>query len=231
MKRKIFILSMLIGTGVVLITSCSKDDEDAPVVSVTGPTSIEVSLNSPDWEDLGATAHDEEDGDITTVTSDAGPTNPNTDMVGTYTITYSATDAAGNVGTAIRTIRVKNDAEDFAGMYNVYDTVPGLAFTYPQEISVDNTQNNRVHFNRFADYANNTTIYANKTTGGELEIPVQTTGDIGSGSGACDVLPHEFKSTDFTSTTHGFILKYTDEKISADTCGSFTAGTATYTRQ
>ncbi len=219
------------GTGIVLMTGCSKDDETAPVITLTGASSLEISLNSPDWTDLGATAEDDEDGP-TTVTSDASSTNPNTDLVGTYTITYTSTDAAGNVATAVRTIRVKNDAEDFAGTYDVYDTIPGIsAFIYTQEITVDNTVNNKVHFSRFADYANNSNIYANKNGSGDLEIPLQTAVDIGSGSGSCDVATHKFSSTGFTGTTTGFILQYIDEISSPSTCIGTTTGTATYTLQ
>ena len=41
---------------------------------------------------------------------------------GTYTVTYSATDAAGNVGTATRTIHVVNDAEYLAGTYTTTES-------------------------------------------------------------------------------------------------------------
>src|SRR4051812_26977991 len=93
------------GMAVIFLKSCSKDDTAAPNVSVTGATSEVVSLQGT-WTDAGATATDDEDGTVS-VTSDASTTNPNLNKVGTYTITYSATDAAGNTGTAIRTVRVK----------------------------------------------------------------------------------------------------------------------------
>ena len=50
------------------------------------------------WTDAGATADGGE-----TVTSSG---TVDTSTVGTYTITYSATDAAGNTGTATRTVTV-----------------------------------------------------------------------------------------------------------------------------
>ena len=231
MKKNILLLSLLVlGIGTTLtFTGCSKDDTTGPVVTVTGATSIELSLNSGTWTDLGATASDDEDGTVI-ATSDASSTNPNTNLVGTYTITYSATDAAGNVGSAIRTIRVKNDAENFAGNYNVHDTVPGAHFTYTQTITVDNSLNNRVHFNRFGDYANNTSIYATKLGNGTLEIPNQTAVDIGTGTG-CDVSTHQFSSISYTAITNGFVLVYNDEITSGGGCNATTTGTATYTRQ
>lgn len=230
MKKNILLLSLVVlGIGTTLtFTGCSKDDTTGPVVTITGATSIELSLNSGTWTDLGATATDDEDGTVI-ATSDASSTNPNTNAVGTYTITYLATDAAGNVGSAIRTIRVKNDAENFEGSYNVHDTVPGAVFTYTQTITADNTENNHVHFNRFGDYANNTGIYAIKQGNGTLQIPSQTAVDIGTGTG-CNVSTHQFSSTSFTSTSNGFVLVYIDQ-ITSSGCTATTTGTATYTRQ
>ena len=72
-------------------------DTTAPVVTVTGDTSVTVELGST-YTDAGATA----DGGETVTTS--GSVDVNT--VGTYTISYSATDAAGNEGTATRTVTV-----------------------------------------------------------------------------------------------------------------------------
>lgn len=230
MKRNILVILLLMGIGIsVTFTSCTKDDVSAPVVSITGATSIVLSLNSGAWTDLGATAEDDEDGTLI-ASSDASSTNPNTNLAGTYTITYSATDAAGNEGTAIRTIRVKNDAENFAGTYSVHDTVPGAVFHYDQTITVNNIENNRIHFSRFGDYANNTTIFAHKLGSGALEIPLQTAIDIGSGTGTCDIATHQFSSSAFTALTNGFIIVYTDAISSPGSCAATTTGTATYTK-
>jgi hypothetical protein len=230
--RKNFFLSTLAAitlTGLIL-TGCSKDDTTPPVITLNGSASVEVSLNSGAWTDPGATAEDDEDGTLT-VSSDASSTNPNTNLVGTYTITYTAQDAAGNVEIATRTVRVKNDAEDFEGTYSVHDTVPGFVFNYSQTITADNSVNNKIHFNRFADYANNTAIFANKLGNGSLEIPLQTAVDIGSGTGTCDIATHQFSSSAFTSTSNGFILSYTDAITAPGACIGSTTGVATYTKQ
>jgi hypothetical protein len=232
MKKNILPILLVASAAVVLtISSCSKDDTTAPVVTLVGPASIELSLNSAAWSDLGATANDDEDGDISaSITSDASSTNPNVNRVNFYTITYTATDKAGNIGSATRSIYVKNDADDYAGSYNVHDTVPGFVFNYTQEITIDSTENNRIHFSRFGDYANNTSIYATKQGSGNIQIPLQTTPtDIGTGTG-CNVSTHQFSSTASTATSNGFILNYTDA-ITTSGCTGTTNGTATYTRQ
>ncbi|HNQ62183.1 MAG TPA: DUF5011 domain-containing protein, partial [Bacteroidia bacterium] len=168
MKKLIISLSFAtMMLSIAFFTSCSKDDTTPPIVTLLGDASIELSLNTASWTDPGATATDDEDGTVS-VSSDNSSSNPNLNLVGTYTVTYTAVDAAGNVGTAVRTIRVKNDAEGFAGTYAVHDTCPGFVFNYTQVITIDETLNNRVHFNKFADYANNTGIYANRLGNGSL---------------------------------------------------------------
>ena len=77
-------------------TWISNPDIVAPVITVT-PGTDTVEQGST-WTDAGATA----DGGETVNVS--GTVDINT--VGTYTITYTATDASGNVGTATRTVTV-----------------------------------------------------------------------------------------------------------------------------
>ena len=68
----------------------------APVITVTSGTDTVERGNT--WTDAGATADTGE-----TVTA-SGSVDIST--AGSYTITYTATDAAGNVGTATRTVTV-----------------------------------------------------------------------------------------------------------------------------
>ena len=83
-------------TALVVTSYTTTADITAPVIAVTsGTDSIEVGST---WTDAGANADGGE-----TVTSTGEVT---TGVAGTYTITYSATDAAGNTGTATRTVTV-----------------------------------------------------------------------------------------------------------------------------
>ena len=89
----------------IFIIACNNDDNDsmAPVVTLIGESSITVSQSST-YVDAGATAIDNQDGDLTSsivTTSDL-----DTSTLGTYTVVHSVSDAAGNVGSASRQVGV-----------------------------------------------------------------------------------------------------------------------------
>ena len=73
-------------------------DTTAPVVTVTGDNPL-VLAEGDTFTDPGATAEDDVDGELeVTASGTVGERD------GSYTITYTATDAAGNVGTATREV-------------------------------------------------------------------------------------------------------------------------------
>ncbi len=227
MKRKILFASTLLAAGTLfLVSSCSKEedsDSTRPVITLSGSSSEEVSLGTL-YTDAGATATDDKDGSVS-VTSDYSTNNPNINRVNSYTITYTASDAAGNTATATRTVRVKNDAEGYVGTYTVTDTCDGLALApFTQNIYVDSTTNNRIHFTKFANYTNNTGIYATRFPGDDhFEIPFQAANSIGTGAGACDVTDHTFVSTAGSFTiVNGSVYKitYTDAITTGGCLGS-----------
>ncbi|MDI3480130.1 MAG: trimeric autotransporter adhesin, partial [Rikenellaceae bacterium] len=113
MKKMRNLLALAI-IGSVLFVSCG-DDTTKPVVTLKGASDTTIVLNST-WTDPGAIAEDDEDGVITDIQV-TGTVNVN--LTGTYVITYSATDAAGNTGTKSRTVRVRNTADGWAGSYSV----------------------------------------------------------------------------------------------------------------
>ena len=76
-------------------------DPDVPVVTLNGVANITIPLNDTYTEE-GATALDASDGVISV--SITGTVDTST--AGTYTVTYSATDSSGNVGTKTRTVTV-----------------------------------------------------------------------------------------------------------------------------
>ena len=77
-------------------------DTVAPVITIIGGTPITITVGTT-YTDLGATAIDNIDG-TTTVTILSNDVN--TSATGTYSVVYSATDLAGNIATAMRTVNV-----------------------------------------------------------------------------------------------------------------------------
>jgi len=215
MKKQILSASALALLTVSLVfTGCKKDDTTAPVVTVTGgnPT---ISLQGT-YSELGATATDDEDGAVTASASGTVDVN----HTGTYTITYTATDAAGNTGTATRTVTVKNDAQALAGTYNVSEVCDGVTSTpFTQTVTVSETVNNRIGFSKFANYSNNTSIYA-MVTGTSITLPSQTATSIGTNNGGtCDVANHTFaSSTSSTISGSNFVLNFTDVLTGPGAC-------------
>lgn len=170
MKNKISILSLL-AAGILMTTSCKKDDVSSPLVTITG-NDMTVSLQGT-FTDPGATANDDEDGAITPVVT--GVVNLN--LKGNYILTYSATDAAGNTGTATRKVTVVNDVDYLNGAYNVTGT-PG-AYAYSHTLTASPTFNKRFTFGKLGDYANNTGIYAD-VVGNNITLPTQTASQVGN---------------------------------------------------
>ena len=79
-------------------------DTTAPVITVTGanPTTVEQGAI---YTDAGATATDTVDGSVTVVTTGS----VDTATAGTYILTYTATDNAGNVATKTRAVIVPSN--------------------------------------------------------------------------------------------------------------------------
>ena len=77
-------------------------DSTKPVISLNGAATLELTVGDT-YTEAGATATDDVDGTVTVTTTGS----VNTTTAGTYTITYTAKDAAGNTATATRTVTVK----------------------------------------------------------------------------------------------------------------------------
>lgn len=94
-------------TLVILNTFEKKDEENhKPVITLLGDSSVTLFINAS-YTDPGATASDEEDGDITDDIVVGGDT-VNANTVGTYVITYNVSDSDGAAANQItRTVRVE----------------------------------------------------------------------------------------------------------------------------
>jgi hypothetical protein len=79
-------------------------DTTPPTITVLNRASVTINQNQS-YVDAGATASDAVDGDLTDQITVNNPVN--TASPRTYTVTYTVTDASGNMATATRTVTVK----------------------------------------------------------------------------------------------------------------------------
>jgi hypothetical protein len=210
MKKNIAILSALtLLTCSSIFTSCKKDDITPPVVTMTGGDQT-ISLGAT-FTDPGASANDNKDGAISVTTTGVVDIN----HTGVYQITYSATDAAGNTGTAVRNVTVINDLDAMTGVYSC--TLNPGPVTYTQTINASSTVNRRLIFGTFGDYyyysggvktgALNT-IYAdvnNTGTTSPITLPSQTSIQVGN-----PATDRTFSGTGARVSASTFNLSYTE---------------------
>ena len=78
-------------------------DKTKPVIKLKGSSTITINVGDK-FEDPGATAMDDKDGDLTDKIKVSGTVNTN--RVGTYTITYTVKDKAGNEASVKREVKV-----------------------------------------------------------------------------------------------------------------------------
>ena len=101
-------------------------DTTAPVITVAGDTEVTLQVGAT-YTDAGATAVDDRDGTITVVTTGA---NVDTSTPGTYTVTYTVGDLAGNQAQATRTVTVQAAGPLFTGAFSGATKV-GDVYTFP----------------------------------------------------------------------------------------------------
>ena len=81
-------------------------DTTSPIITLNGAPTIDLNVGDT-YNELGATASDNADGDLTASVTITGTVDTN--VVGSYTINYNVSDAAGNTATQVsRTIIVSD---------------------------------------------------------------------------------------------------------------------------
>ncbi|MCW3102401.1 MAG: pesticidal crystal protein Cry22Aa [Bacteroidetes bacterium] len=220
MKKQILNTSGLFILALSLtFTGCKKEDKDTtnPVVTMNGPATMYAQQNKT-YSEPSASATDDTDGSINVNISGT----VNTAVVGTYIVTYTAKDEAGNTGTATRTVHVVN----FDGNYTLVQsgcTDPGGNGTGTAIVSASGTTAaNRIDIQNFGLYS---AVVANAIfSGNNISVARQasatgTAGDMIEGSGT------------ITGTgTATDPLKFVMQIKETDNAGVvFNTGTATFT--
>lgn len=125
-------------------------DDIAPVIKLNGNANIQILLNSK-YEEQGATASDEKDGDLTSKIETKG--NVDTSKAGTYTITYKVVDSSGNETTKTRKVtvspkkeQVQNNSDGKKGViYLTFDDGPTTSST-PKILNILKEKNVKATF-------------------------------------------------------------------------------------
>jgi hypothetical protein len=221
-KMLLSVAALTLLFGATLLTSCTKDDITAPVITLVGDASVDVVLNGT-YVDEGATANDDKDGNLTTSIVVDNPVNVN--LKGVYTVTYTVSDAAGNTGTKTRTVNVKNSQQNMDGSYAATDdwNADGTVdYNWTETITSSSTINNQLVFSKFAYYTG-CQLKIN-VSGGNISYPGTQTYNCGAGSQQQD---RTFSSITGTITATVITVNY--HEVDADLFT--TDGVDTFTKQ
>ncbi|MCX6787067.1 MAG: DUF5011 domain-containing protein, partial [Candidatus Kaiserbacteria bacterium] len=95
--------SLITTPPVVIASTPASGDTTPPVVTLISEAALQINVNGT-FTDPGATATDDTDGDLTAKIVETGSVDVST--AGLYTLTYTATDAAGNHASVSRVVTV-----------------------------------------------------------------------------------------------------------------------------
>lgn len=191
----------------MLVLACKETDDVAPIITLVGADSLDHVLNQA-YNDEGATAYDETDGDITNSIYVDNSVDEN--LFGEYYVTYLAVDQAGNEASSVsRYVKVINSAWPYIAYYNVVEhssVFPELdSCKYTSSLWVDSTLNYRIEFTNFA-CEDSLVIFAD-ITDSIIVVPYQLISDSlrnfslqGSGSINDSSIFIEYKKTDSISS-------------------------------
>lgn len=130
-----------------LVTSCSGDsnsnspppnpttiaDVTPPVISLSGEKSISLQVNST-YDEMGANATDDMDGNVFVEITGA----VDTEIEGTYYLTYSAKDSAGNMSEITRIVNIVNTEQTVSVILDVeeldIEINDGFSIVTPNEV-------------------------------------------------------------------------------------------------
>jgi len=232
-------------TRIVNITDTTK-----PAITIIGdnPATAEFGLT---YTDAGATASDLS-GDISVITSGS----VNTNIIGSYTLTYSATDASGNTGTSSRTVIVQDttgpvitilgdnpqtvELVQYDPPSSIYKDTAGAISQDGEEITTDDTGVDNAGIGTYFVYYSATDTSGNKSTIARTVYVVDTTAPrviLNSNGATSDEVTVELGSTFVSSGAYatdismstGFDTDLGIEVTVTGTVDTSTVGTYTLT--
>lgn len=141
---------------VVVINNGGSDTED-PVITISGNNPDTITVGSS-WNKPAVTANDNKDGDLTSSIISTGSVDNN--KVGTYTITYTVSDKAGNEATKELIVVVEEES-----VTDTEDPVITITGKNPDTINVGESWNKP-------------TVTANDNVDGDLTNALSETGSV-----------------------------------------------------
>jgi hypothetical protein len=161
---------------IIIIIGCQKKDDLPPILTLNGEDTLYVVLNS-EYDDPGAVATDETDGNITSNVYTGSIVN--VDEIGEYTVIYKVVDQAGNEAKPLtRWIFVYNQGYIYSGYYSLKETQvypESITCQYEIATNVDSTINFGLIFSSFAcDYGEMVFAQVSDTT---IVLPYQVLAD------------------------------------------------------
>ena len=182
--------------------------DNDPVLTIPGEACIETNVNSFDFTS-GVSATDDEGVDNVTITNNSVSAVA-FGQVGTYVITYTATDSDGNTDVKTRTINIKEDCDNGGGgggdddlVIEIadacvergtenFDILSGLSVKYlggsvdinDESVEITTVSNPTLDVNTNGNYVVTYTVeYVSKTDSVDRTISVQDDCDNGGGGG------------------------------------------------
>jgi|LSQX01.2.fsa_nt_gb hypothetical protein len=146
----------IIGIIAVLALSCNRDNT-APEISLIGESSHYLSLGEK-YVEQGATAYDENDGDLSSKIEISGSVNEN--LIDEYPIYYTVKDKAKNTASISRKVYVT--AKKLESHYNVSRDDE----TFVTEV-IATSSYNRLAYKNFGNFGNSEIFYS-KTNGNDF---------------------------------------------------------------
>ena len=148
-------------------------DLSPPIISLIGDISLNVELNSV-YTDAGATAYDAVDG-LITITDISNIVDTTT--IGSYTVTYNVSDAAGNAATeVVRTVNVVDTTPPVITLNGPSIVTIDYLGTY-NELSATVTDNSNKDFSDRLDISHN---IDNTNVGGDYPVRYNVFDDAGN---------------------------------------------------
>ncbi len=174
MKTNISIFTIaVISVATTVFMGCNGEDLSTPVIVIDADNPLNIELGTS-WTPPTYTATDDEDGDITAnVTVDDSEVN--TSEIGSYDVTYTVSDGAGNTAIETLVVNVTMSKAAYTGIYTVHEECDmdadgnygevGEVFDYSVTISAGGGADELV-FSNFGGYGD--AVIAVVTFSGEL---------------------------------------------------------------